>query len=149
MNLLNLDPAQRAPFSRLIAGLVREKGIDPKEIFLNALESQEAPEMNYWVTKVLLEEHFVSAQMIVTQDAAGEPVKALPAAALLSNIGVVAALLEAKGFQGSLTDKDFQLTARIAAKQEDQAIMGLLMKYAQETGNLETFMRTLNGETLQ
>ncbi|GAB6034825.1 hypothetical protein [Galenea microaerophila] len=147
MNLLDLDEAQRAPFSRLVAGLVQEKGIDPKEIFLNALESEEAPEMNYWISKVLLQEHFVPAQMVVAKDAAGEPVKALQAAALLGNVGVVAALLEAKGFQGSLTDKEFQLTTRIAAKQEDQAVMSLLMKYAQTVGHLETFMQSLN--TLQ
>lgn len=149
MNLLNLDEAQRPPFSRLVAGLVRKKGIDPKEIFLNALESEEAPEMNYWVAKALIQEHFVSSQMVVAEDAAGEPVKALQAAALLGNIGVVAALLESKGFQGCITDKEFQLTARIAAKQEDQGVMGVLMKYAQEIGHLETFMRTLNGDTIQ
>ena len=149
MNLLNLDEAQRVPFSRLVAGLVREKGIDAKEIFLNALESEEAPEMNYWVMKVLMQEHFVSPQMEVAKDAAGEPVKALQAAALLNNVGAVAALLESGGFSGGVMDRDFQLTARIAAKQEDQAVMGVLMKYAQEIGYLETFMRSLNGDSVQ
>jgi hypothetical protein len=149
MNLLDLDEAQREPFSRLVAGLVREKGIDPNEIFLNALESPDTPEMNYWTIKSLVQEHFVSPQQTVAEDAQGEPVKALQAAALLKNVGAVAALLETGGFSGGVTDRDFQLTARIAAKQEDQAVMGVLMKYAQEVGHLETLMRSLNGATVQ
>jgi hypothetical protein len=81
----------------------------------------------------------------VGQDAEGETVKPLQAAALLKNVGAVAALLEANAFPGSVTDKEFQLTARIASKQEDQAVLGVMMKYAQAMGHLETFMRELEG----
>lgn len=149
MNLLNLDEAQRAPFARIAAGLIRDKGIDPREIFLNVLESQEAPEMNYWMTMVLVQEHFVSAQQEVAKDAAGEVVKPLQAACLMQNVGMVAALLELGSFKGSVTDREFQLTARITSKHEDQAILGLLMKYAQDKELLEPFMRSLQGSTLQ
>ncbi|HHT00982.1 MAG TPA: hypothetical protein ENK73_09045 [Thiomicrospira sp.] len=149
MNLLNLDEAQRAPFSRIVAGLVRDKGIDANEIFMNVLESQEAPEMNYWMTMVLTQEHFVSSQKEVAKDAAGESVKPLQAACILQNIGMVAALLELKAFKGSVTDRDFQLCARIASQHEDQAVLGLLMKFAQEMDLLEPFMRALQGTTLQ
>lgn len=149
MNLLNLDEVQRGPFARIAAGLVRDKGIDPFEIFLNVLESEEAPEMNYWMTMVLVQEHFVSAQKEVAKDAAGESVKPIHAACLLKNIGMVAALLELGAFKGSVTDKDFQLCARMASQDEDQAILGLLMKYAQEKDVLEPFMRSLQGNTLQ
>lgn len=149
LNLLNLDEAQRAPFARIAAGLIRDKGIDPREIFLNVLESNEAPEMNYWMTMVLVQEHFVSSQQEVAKDAAGEVVKPLQAACLLQNVGMVAALLELGGFKGSVTDREFQLTARIASSHEDQAILGVLMKYAQDKDVLEPFMRALQGSTLQ
>ncbi|MEA1990088.1 MAG: hypothetical protein U9N57_12895 [Pseudomonadota bacterium] len=149
MNLLNLDEAQRAPFSRIVAGLVRDKSIDANEIFLNVLESEEAPEMNYWMTMVLTQEHFVSPQKEVAKDAAGESVKPLQAACILQNIGMVAALLELDAFKGSVTDRDYQLCARIASQHEDQAVLGLLMKYAQEMDLLEPFMRALQGSTLQ
>lgn len=149
MNLLGLDQAQRAPFARLTAGLVRDKGIDPFEIFLNVLESEEAPEMNYWMTVVLVQEHFVSAQKEVAKDAAGEIVKPIQAACLLKNVGMVAALLELGTFKGSVTDRDFQLCARIASQHEDQAILGLMMKYAQEKDLIEPFMRSLQGSTVQ
>lgn len=149
MNLLELDEAQRAPFARITSGLIHDKGFDPKEIFMNVLESQEAPEMNYWMTKVLVQEHFVSPQEEVGEDAAGESVKPLQAACLLNNVGMVAALLELRAFKGELIDKEFQLAARIASKQEDQAVLGVIMKYAQELGGLEPFMRELQGSTLQ
>lgn len=149
MNLLNLDEAQRAPFSRIVAGLVRDKSIDASEIFMNVLESQEAPEMNYWMTMVLTQEHFVSPQKEIAKDAAGESVKPLQAACILQNIGMVAALLELNAFKGSVTDRDYQLCARIASQHEDQAVLGLLMKYAQEKDLLEPFMRSLQGSTLQ
>lgn len=145
MNLLDLDEAQRAPFARLTSGLVRDKAIDPKEIFLNVLESEEAVEMNYWMAKVLIQEHFVSPQMIVGKDASGEEVKALQVASLLKNAGVVAAILESNGFAGGVQDREFQLAARIASKNEDEAVTALLMRYAQEVGNLELFMRELQG----
>ena len=96
--------------------------------FLNVLESQEAPEMNYWMTIVLVQEHFVSAQQEVAKDAVGETVKPLQAACLMQNVGMVAALLELEGFKGDVTDREFQLTARIASSHEDQAVLGLLMK---------------------
>lgn len=149
MNLLELDEAQRGPFARLTAGLIHEKGFDPMEIFLNVLESQEAAEINYWMTRILVQEHFVSAQSEVAKDAEGEPVKALQAACLMNNVGMVAALLEMKGYQGDLTDREFQLAARIASRQEDQAVLGVIMKYAQEMGGLEPFMRELQGKPLQ
>ncbi|KUJ71242.1 hypothetical protein [Thiomicrospira sp. WB1] len=145
MNLLDLPEEQRDHFSKSVQVLVQKHRIDPNEIFMNALESQEAPEMNYWMIKVLIQEHFVSPQQSVGQDAEGETVKPLQAAALLKNVGAVAALLEANAFQGSVTDKEFQLTARIASKQEDQAVLGVMMKYAQAMGHLETFMRELEG----
>lgn len=149
MNLLELDDVQRAPFARITSGLIHEKGFDPNEIFMNVLESQEAPEMNYWMMKVLIQEHFVSPQQEVAKDQAGESVKPLQAACLLGNVGAAAALLEANAFQGGVTDREFQLAARIASKQEDQGILGILMKYAQEVGNLEPFMRELQAAPLQ
>ncbi|WP_178861838.1 hypothetical protein [Thiomicrorhabdus cannonii] len=149
MNLLNLDAQARAAFSDTVKGLIQKHRIDPKEIFLNVLESTESPEMNYWMTMVLVQEHFVSPQLEVGKDASGEPVKALQAACLLQNVGAVAALLELKGFSGSVTDRDYQLCARIASQHEDQAVLGLLMKYAQEKEVLEPFMRALQGTTLQ
>ncbi len=149
MNLLGLDQAQRGPFARLTAGLIRDKGIDPFEIFMNVLESEEAPEMNYWMTIVLVQEHFVTPQKEVAKDAAGETVKPIQAACLLKNVGMVAALLELGAFSGSVTDRDFQLCARIASQHEDQAILGLMMKYAQEKDVIEPFMRSLQGNTLQ
>lgn len=149
MNLLNVDPQTRAPFSATVETLIQKHGIAPDEIFMNVLESQEAPEMNYWMTMVLVQEHFVSGQKVVEKDASGEPVKAIHAACLLQNVGMAAALLELEAFSGSVTDRDFQLCARIASQQEDQAVLGLLMKYAQEKELLEPFMRSLQGSTLQ
>jgi len=148
MNLLGLDQAQRAPFARITAGLIHEKGIDAKEIFLNVLESDQATEMNYWMAKVLIQEHFISPQLIVAEDAQGEAVKVLHAACLMKNMGMVAAILESNGFQGGVEDKEFQLAALIASKNEDEGITSLLMKYAQEMGNLDAFMRELHGEKL-
>jgi hypothetical protein len=37
----------------------------------------------------------------------------------------------------------------MASKQEDQVVLGLLMKCAQEQDALEPFMRALQGSTLQ
>jgi len=149
MNLLNLDSAQRAPFSATVQTLIQKHKIEPNEIFMNVLESEEAPEMNYWMMKVMIQEHFVSPQQAVAKDQAGEAVKPLQAACLLGNVGAVAALLEANAFQGGVSDREFQLAARIASKQEDQGVLGVIMKYAQEVGNLETFMRDLNASPIQ
>lgn len=149
MNLLNLELKNRDSFSKIVKTLVQKHQTDPKEMFMHALESEAEPEMNYWMTMVLVQEYFVSPQLEVAKDAEGTPVKALQAACLLKNIGVVAALLELGGFSGSVTDKDFQLAARIASSHEDQAVLGLLMKYAQEKDLIEPFMRTLQGNTLQ
>jgi len=149
MNLLNLDEKNRDSFSKIVQTLVQKHQNDPKEMLIHALESEAEPEMNYWMTKVLVQEHFVSAQLEVAKDAAGEPVKALQAACLLQNVGVVAALLELGGFKGAVTDREFQLAARIASSHEDQAVLGLLMKYAQEKDALEPFMRSLQGATVQ
>lgn len=149
MNLLNIEPETREPFSKTVQTLIQKHKINPNEILMNVLESQEAPEMNYWMTMVLVQEHFVSPQQEVAKDDAGESVKPLQAACLLQNVGMAAALLELEAFNGSVTDRDFQLCARIASQHEDQAILGLLMKYAQEKDLLEPFMRTLQGSTLQ
>ncbi|MBF6058956.1 MULTISPECIES: hypothetical protein [Thiomicrorhabdus] len=149
MNLLNLDEKNRASFSNIVKTLVLKHNTDPKEMFLHALESEAEPEMNYWMTMVLVQEYFVSPQLEVGKDAAGESVKALQAACLLKNVGVTAALLELGGFSGGVTGKEYQLAARIASQHEDQAVLGLLMKYAQEKDVLEPFMRSLQGATLQ
>ncbi|GKT11364.1 MAG: hypothetical protein ISEC1_P0328 [Thiomicrorhabdus sp.] len=149
MNLLNLKTENRDSFSKIVKTLVQKHKTDPKGMLLHAIESEADPEMNYWMTMVLVQEYFVSAQTEVAQDAEGEPVKALQAACLLQNVGVVAALLELGGFKGSVTDKEYQLAARIASQHEDQAVLGLLMKYAQEKDQLEPFMRSLQGSTLQ
>ncbi|MBN2647815.1 MAG: hypothetical protein JXR44_08520 [Thiotrichales bacterium] len=149
MNLLNFDLKNRESFSQIVKTLVNRHQQDPKELLMHALESQAEVEMNYWMTKVLVEDFLVSPQLEVARDAAGVGVKALQAACLLQNVGVVAALLESGGFKGSVTDNDFQLAARIASQHEDQAILGLLMKFAQECQQLEPFMRRLQGSTLQ
>ncbi len=149
MNLLNLPEDTRAPFSKTVQTLIQKHKIDPNEIFMNVLESEEAPEMNYWMLKVLIQEHFVSPQQEVAKDAAGESVKPLQAACLLNNVGALAALLEANAFQGGVTDREFQLAARIASRQEDQGALGVIMKYAQEVGHLETFMRELQDAPIQ
>ncbi|MDX1795384.1 MAG: hypothetical protein R3219_01560 [Hydrogenovibrio sp.] len=149
MNLLNLDEASRAPFAKIVQTLIQKHKLDPNEIFMNVLESREEPEMNYWMTRVLVQEHFVSPQQEVARDANGEVVKPLQAACLLQNTGMVAALLELNAFQGGVEGKDLQLAARIASKQEDQAILGVIMRYAQEVGNLELFMRELQGASIQ
>jgi len=65
------------------------------------------------------------------------------------DMGMVAALLELNAFQGGVEDTDLQLAARIASKQEDQAALGIIMRYAQEVGNLELFMRKLQGASIQ
>lgn len=149
MNLLNLDDKTREPFSKTVQSLIQKHKIQPADIFMNVLESQEAPEMNYWMTKVLVQEHFVSAQKELAKDEAGESVKPLQAACLLQNVGMVAALLELNAFVGGMADQDFQLAARIASKQEDEAVMGLLMRYAQELGNLEIMMKELQNAPVQ
>jgi hypothetical protein len=149
MNLLNLDENTREPFSKTVQTLVQKHKIQPADIFMNVLESQEAPEMNYWMTKVLVQEHFVSPQKEIAKDEAGESVKPLQAACLLQNVGMVAALLELNAFTGGMADKDFQLAARIASKHEDEAVMGLLMRYAQELGNLEIMMKALQNAPIQ
>lgn len=149
MNLLNLEEKNRESFSKIVKTMVQKHQTDPKEMFFHALESEAEPEMNYWMTMVLVQEHFVSPKMEVGKDAAGESVSALQAACLLQNVGVVAALVELGGFEGSVVGKDFQLAARIASQHEDQAVLGVLMKYAQERDLLEPFMRELQGNKLQ
>jgi hypothetical protein len=149
MNLLNFPEENRASFSNIVKTLVNRHQNNPQEIFIHALESEAEPEMNYWMTMVLVQEHFVSAKMEVAKDAEGQPVKALQAACLLKNVGVIAALVELGGFEGTVLDKDFQLAARIASQHEDEAAMGVLMKYAQEKGLLEPFMLKVQGSTVQ
>jgi len=148
-NLLNFDEKNRESFSNIVKTMVQKHQSDPKEMMLHAIESEAEPEMNYWMTKVLVEEYFVSARMPVGKDAAGQEVSALQAACLLKNVGVVAALVELGGFKGSVVEKEFQLVARIASQHEDQAILGLLMKFAQDNDLLEPFMRQLQGTSLQ
>lgn len=149
MNLLNLNTEDRAIFAKTLATLIGEHNMDPNEVFLNVLESTEAPDMNYWMSLVLLEEHGVDGQQVLDKDAAGEGVKPLQAACLLQNLGVVAALLEQQAYQGSVVDREFQLAARIASRHEDQALLGVLMKYAQERNELEWMMKALQSAQLQ
>jgi len=149
MNIMNFDENNRESFSKIVKTMVNSHQTDPKEMFLHALESEAEPEMNYWMTRVLVQEHFVSPRLEVGKDSAGEPVFALQAACLLQNVGVVAALVELDGFKGSVVEKEFQLAARIASKHEDQAVLAVLMKYAQEIDQLEPFMRLLQGSALQ
>ena len=149
MNLLNFDPKNRDSFSNIVKTMVQRHQSDPKEMLLHAIESEAEPEMNYWMTMVLVQEHFVSARMEVGKDSAGEPVSALQAACLLQNVGVVAALVELQGFKGSVVEREFLLAAKIASQHEDQAVLGVLMKYAQEKNQLEPFMRQLQGTPLQ
>ncbi|HEY9018157.1 hypothetical protein [Thiomicrospira sp.] len=149
MNLLNLNTEDRAIFAKTLANLIGEHNMDPNEVFLNVLESTEAPDMNYWMSLVLLEEHGVDGQQVLDKDAAGEGVKPLQAACLLQNLGVVAALLEQQAYQGSVVDREFQLSARIASRHEDQALLGVLMKYAQERNELEWMMKALQSAQLQ
>ena len=149
LNLLNFDVKNRDSFSKIVKTMVSQHQTDPKEMLLHAIESEAEPEMNYWMTMVLVQEHFVSARTVVGNDSAGAPVSALQAACLLQNVGVVAALVELEGFKGSVVEKEFQLAARIASQHEDQAVLGVLMKYAQEKELLEPFMRQLQGSALQ
>lgn len=149
MNLLNLNTEDRAIFAKTLATLIGDHKMNPNEVFLNVLESTEAPDMNYWMSLVLLEEHEVDGQQVLDKDAAGEDVKPLQAACLLQNLGTVAALLEKQAYQGSVVDREFQLAARIASKHEDQALLGVLMKYAQERNELEWMMKALQGAQLQ
>lgn len=149
MNLLNLNTEDRAIFSKTLETLIGGHKMNPNEVFLNVLESTEAPDMNYWMSLVLLEEHGVDGQQVLDKDAAGENVKPLQAACLLQNLGVVAALLEKQAYQGSVVDREFQLAARIASRHEDQALLGVLMKYAQERNELEWMMKALQGSPLQ
>lgn len=149
MNLLNFDEKNRASFSSIVKTMVQKHQTDPKEMLVHAIESEAEPEMNYWMTMVLVQEHFVSPRLEVGKDAAGEPVTALQASCLLQNVGVVAALAELGGFKGSVVEKEFVLAAKIASQHEDQAVLGVLMKYAQEKNQLEPFMRQLQGAQLQ
>lgn len=149
MNLLNLDQANREAFVKTLDKLINQLAMKPSDMFMHVLESTEAPEMNYWMTRVLIEDHGLDAQQSLAKDASGEDVKPLQAACLLQNIGVAAVLLEKQAFNGSVVDREFQLAARIASKHEDQALLGLLMKYAQQRGELEWMMQALQGSTLQ
>ncbi len=149
MNLLNLDEKTRAPFSKTVQTLIQKHKIAADTIFMNVLESEEAPEMNYWMTKVLVQEHFVSAQKELGKDENGEAVKPLHAACLLRNVGMLAALLELNAYSGDFTGKDFQLAARIASKHEDDVLLGVMMRYANELGNLEVFMKALQDAPTQ
>ncbi|MDY0136284.1 MAG: hypothetical protein RBS36_03845 [Thiomicrospira sp.] len=149
MNLLNADASHRDAFETTVATLVAQHGFNVNELFMNVLESQAEPQMNYWMTRVLIENQGLDAQASLGEDAAGEAVKPLQAACLLQNPGVVAALLEAQAFSGSVVDREFQLAARIASQHEDQGILALLMKYAQTRGELEWMMRALQDHGLQ
>jgi hypothetical protein len=149
MNLLNFDAANRVAFAKTLYTLIKEHRLKPDEIFMNVLESTEEPQMNYWMARILIEEFAVNPQQSLAQDAAGEAVKPLQAACLLQNIGVAAALIELQAYHGSVVDREFQLAARIASKHEDQALLGLMMKYTQDRNELEWFMQALQGGSLQ
>jgi hypothetical protein len=149
MNLLNFDVANRAAFVKTLQTLVKAHQLKPDEIFMNVLESTEEPQMNYWMARILIEEFGVDPQQTLAQDAAGEAVKPLQAACLLQNIGVAAALIELQAYKGSVVEREFQLAARIASKHEDQALLGVMMKYAQEKSELDWFIKALQGGALQ
>lgn len=147
-NLLNFDPANRDAFATMVATLVQRHGQSPRDIFIHALESQTEPEVNYWTILELVQNHFVSPTEAVGEDAEGEPVKPLHAAVLMQNPGALAALLELKAYEGSITDRDYQLAARMASQHEDQALLAMLMKHAENLGALEPFMRALQNAPL-
>ena len=147
-NLLNFDPKNREPFAMMVQTLVQRHGQDPKDLFLHALESQAEPEMNYCTLLELVQNYFVAPPAPVGEDAEGAPVKPLHAAVLMENPGALAALLELKAYEGSVTDHDIQLAARMASRQEDQALLAILMKHAEALGALEPFMRALQNAPL-
>ncbi len=131
MNLLNLDEKNKKPFSKIVEKLIQKNKISAEDIFMNVLESEEEAEMNYWMTKVLVQEYFVPAKKAVAKDAAGEPITPLQGACLLNNIGMVAALLELNAFTGAIADQEFQTIAKIAETHKDEKIMSLLTYYTQ------------------
>ena len=133
----------REPFAMMVQTLIQRHGQAPKDLFVHALESQAEPEMNYWTIMALVQDHFVSPTAPVGADSAGEPVKPLHAAVLMHNPGALAALLDLKAYEGSVTDRDIQLAARMASQHEDQALLAILMKHAEAQGALEPFMRAL------
>jgi hypothetical protein len=147
-SILNFNEDNREHFALMVQALVQRHGQDPKDLFIHALESQAEAEMNYWTIMELVQNYFVSATAAVGEDAAGEPVKPLHAAVLMKNPGALAALLELKAYEGGVTDKDIQLAARMASQHEDQALLAILMKYAEQQGALEPFMRTLQNATV-
>ena len=146
--LLNFDPKNREAFATMVSTLVQRHGQSPRDIFIHALESQAEPEVNYWTILELVQSHFVSPTEAVGEDAQGEPVKPLHAAVLMQNPGALAALLELKAYEGSVTDRDIQLAARMASQHEDQALLAILMKHAEQRGALEPFMRALQNAPL-
>ncbi len=91
----------------------------------------------------------MSPQQEVAKDQAGESVKPLQAACLLGNVGAAAALLEANAFKVVWRIENSNWRHGLLSKQEDQGLLGILMKYAQEVGNLEPFMRELQAAPLQ
>lgn len=138
----------REPFAMMVQTLVQRHGQDPKDLFIHALESQAEPEMNYWTIMELVQNYFVSAMAPVGEDRTGEPVKPLHAAVLMHNPGALAALLDLKAYEGSVTDRDIQLAARMASQHEDQALLAVLMQHAEAQGALEPFMRALQNAPL-
>jgi len=147
-NLLNFDRNNREAFATMVATLVQRHGQSPQELFIHALESRAEPEVNYWTIIELVQNHFVSPTTPVGEDAEGEPVKPLHAAVLMQNPGALAALLELRAYDGGMTDRDIQLAARMASRHEDQALLAILMKHAENHGALEPFMRALQNAPL-
>ena len=56
MNLLNLNPENRDSFSKIVKTLVQKHQTQPSEMLLHAIESEADPEMNYWMTMVLVQD---------------------------------------------------------------------------------------------
>lgn len=138
-----------------IQHLIMEDKIAPSMIFMKALEGQNT-EASYWSIKVLLDDYAVNPLHPVgtmNNEEDGDPILAIHASALLGNVGALAALLEADAFTGELEGGDFQLLMKMVQRSEVEGLMGLLIRYVEEKGQLENFMQQIgllhDGQTLQ
>ena len=138
-----------------IQHLITEDKIAPSMIFMKALEGQNT-EASYWSIKVLIEQFAVDPLHPVgtmNNEENGDPILAIHASALLGNVGALAALLEANAFEGGLEGDQFQLLVRMVQRSEVEGLMGLLIRYVEEQGELEKFMQQMgllhDGQTLQ
>lgn len=147
MNLLGFSQENRASFEATLQGLIDERGVKAEDLFLNVVESQQEAEMNYWMMKILLEKYSQDPQQVLGQDAAGQDVSVLQAAALMNNLGVIAALLETNSFAAQ--DLEVLQIAQIASNQQNEPLLGLVLAFAKEKDYLEVLVRSLKDETLQ